>query len=147
MPSRKLARQVSRLGVIAASAGVIAGLASFAFHGFLLWHMILMLYTGFVMFPHYVAIAYVSSSAAKKGVSLANTMAIASIPMLVLPLVARIYWPRLVSILVLLAALGGVVASLGAAAERRGSLRLSLLLAGIAYAGLTLSIICWWASG
>ena len=147
MASRKLARRVSRIGVIAASAGVIAGLASFALRGFLLWHMILMLYTGFIMFPHYVAIAYISSSASKKGVLLTNAMAIASTPLVILPIIARVYWPRLASALVLVAAIAGIAASLGSAVERRGSLRLSLILAGIAYAGLALSTAYWWASG
>ncbi|MCE4624630.1 MAG: hypothetical protein F7C35_02030 [Desulfurococcales archaeon] len=139
---RKVAREVSRAGVIASTIYILASF-SLLFTRHVHEHAKTMLYSGLLLFPHSVAIAYVASGATGRSTKATGVAALLSIPALLAPL-AALYDPFLTpSLLFLLGGLPLALASLIAAGQRGGSLRLSLVMTAVTYISTALTIASW----
>lgn len=129
---RALYRVVSRLGILASIAYLVAGMA-FLLAERVLDHARILLYGALLLFPHSVALAYVASGFAGSIPKLLGSGAYVSLALLAAPALGLLYSPGAALALFLaafavMALISGYVAS-----GRRGSLRLSLALVGLSY--------------
>ena len=136
MDERRIVRRISAASVTAAFIYVAAGLTAAAL-GRSSWHMALLLYGGLLLFPHGVALSYISSATAR-GTPLRLTLlsGIVSAPLMLAPLVYGLS-PRVADALVLAASITAIPASLAAASARKGSVRTSLTMVAATYMGLS----------
>jgi len=138
---RKFARQVSRAGVLSGALAIVVSLVLAP--GEPHEHARLALYGALWLFPHAVAIAYIASSGKSRGVVAAGIMGLVTLPALAVPWLPLAGAEVVARWLLVAVSAVGVVVPLVVAAERGGSLRLSMVLISLSYI-YTVSVSAYW---